>query len=539
MLASFPNREECVLADILERQATDRAGETYALFADGSAWSFAEAAERAWRFGNALLRDGVQPGASVAVWGPSSPELLQAWFGACAAGAVYVPLNPAARGAFLQHGLKVATPRVLVVHPGLMDRLAGLDVPTLELIVSLGDPPEIDLPWRTVSLASFLADAPATRPVLEKPREPWHDHMVIFTSGTTGPSKGVRLPYASQRLYADGFVWPEIGAEDRSLLAVPLFHVAGTSTVLAMLQRGGSLVLVPGFSAARFWDDVRRFGATTTAVLHGMVTVLMAQPETERDADNPLRIVYMGPLTRVDEFAHRYGVSVYTCFGMSEVPVPLRSGLNPTKEQTCGREYHPGYELRIVDEHDLPVPLGTPGELIVRHRHPWMMNGGYKDMPAATAEAWRNGWFHTGDQMLVDADGDYIFLDRTKDAIRRRGENVSSYEVETEILAHPDIDQAAAVAVEAPGVDASAHDQEVKVVVVPVQGRSVEPLELVEWLIPRMTRHMVPRYVEVVADLPRTPTAKVMKAELRARGVTPATWDRVAAGIELKRETLT
>jgi crotonobetaine/carnitine-CoA ligase len=538
MLAGFPTREECVLADLLERQATDRADDVYALFADGSMWSFAETAERAWRFGNALVRDGIQPGDSVGVWSPSSPALLQAWFGACAAGAVYVPLNVAARGAFLQHALNVAAPRALMVHTGLLDRLAGLDVPTLELIVVLGDPPELDLPWRTVSLASFLADAPATRPELDEPREPWHDHMVIFTSGTTGPSKGVRLPYASQRLYSDGFVWPEIGADDRALVAVPLFHVAGTATVLAMLQRGGSLALVPGFSGATFWDDVRRFGATTTAVLHGMVSVLMAQPETERDADNPLRIVYMGPLTRVDEFTRRYGVSVYTCFGMSEVPVPLRSELNPTKEQTCGREYHSGYELRIVDEHDLPVPRGTPGELIVRHRDPWMMNAGYKDMPAATAEAWRSGWFHTGDQMLVDADGDYMFLDRTKDSIRRRGENISSYEVEAEVLAHPDIDQAAAIAVAAPGVEASAHDQELKVVVVPVEGRSVEPRELVEWLIPRMPRHMVPRYVEVATDLPRTPTAKVMKAELRARGVTPATWDRVAAGIELKREKL-
>jgi carnitine-CoA ligase len=167
-----------------------------------------------------------------------------------------------------------------------------------------------------------------------------------------------------------------------------------------------------------------------------------------------------------------------------------------------------------------------------------MMNKGYKDMPAATAEAWRNGWFHTGDQMLVDEDGDYMFLDRVKDAIRRRGENISSYEVEVEILAHPDVDQVAAVAVVAPDVEASTHDQEVKVIVVPAEGRSLDPRALTEWLIPRMPRHMVPRYVEVVPELPRTPSHKIMKAQLRAEGVTPATWDRVAAGLELKREQL-
>jgi crotonobetaine/carnitine-CoA ligase len=536
---TLPSREECVLGDLLARQAIERPTDVFAHFSDGSSWTFDETAGRAWQFGNALVRDGVQPGDAVCVWGPNSPGLVEAWFGTCAAGAVYIPLNPAARGAFLQHTLNVAAPRVLVVHPGLMDRLADVDAPGLELIVALGEPADgVELPWRTVSAASFVANAETTRPSLDAPREPWDDHMVIFTSGTTGPSKGVRLPYASHRLYADGFVWPEIGAQDRSLVAVPLFHVAGTSTILAMLQRGGSIVLSSGFSARTFWDEVRRFDVTTTALLHGMISVLMAQPQSEHDADNPLSIVYMGPLTRVEEFTRRYGVSVYTCFGMTEVPVPLRSALNPSKEQTCGREFQEGYELRLVDEHDLPVPPGASGELIVRHRDPWMMNSGYKDMPGPTAQSWRNGWFHTGDQMRVDEDGDYMFLDRTKDSIRRRGENISSYEVESEVVAHPDVDQAAAVAVAAPGVDASAHDEEVKVVVVPVTGRSLDPQALVEWLIPRMPRHMVPRYIEVVAELPRTPTAKVMKAELRSQGVTPTTWDRVGAGIELKREQL-
>ena len=191
-----------------------------------------------------------------------------------------------------------------------------------------------------------------------------------------------------------------------------------------------------------------------------------------------------------------------------------------------------------MDEHDRPVPDGTPGELVVRHKYPWVINSGYKDMPVATASAWRNGWFHTGDQLMVDDDGEWIFVDRAKDAIRRRGENISSYEVEAEVLAHPDVDQVAAIAVPNPDMEQSAGDQEVKVVIVPVAGRSVDPTELVEFLIPRMPRHMVPRYIEVVDELPRTPSFKIKKADLRAAGLTAETWDREKAGIKLKREKL-
>jgi crotonobetaine/carnitine-CoA ligase len=271
--------------------------------------------------------------------------------------------------------------------------------------------------------------------------------------------------------------------------------------------------------------------------MHGMIAFLLAEPPSEHDADNPLRIVYMGPLSRVREFRERFGVDLYTAFGMTEVPCPLRSGLNPTNEQAVGRRFNSDFDARIVDEHDVPVPDGTPGELVLRHQLPWMMNSGYIDMPEATAYAWRNGWFHTGDQLVIDEDGDFVFVDRVKDAIRRRGENISSYEVEVEVLSHEAVDQVAAVGVANPDVDEDASEQEVKVVVVPVEGRTIDPRELIEYLIPRMPRHMVPRYVEVVAELPRTPSFKVKKGELRDAGVTPATWDREQAGIKLRRES--
>jgi crotonobetaine/carnitine-CoA ligase len=474
----------------------------------------------------------------VSVWAPTRPELVQAWFGINAAGAVYSPLSLAARGRFLEHVLNVAKPRILIAHSGLADRLVGLDVPTLEMVVTIGETVQADLPWRVVPFGQFVDGVAATRPQLEVPTEPWHDFALVFTSGTTGPSKGVRLSYASHHMYANNLLWDDVGEDDRFHMTLQLSHVAGTSTTYGMLQRGGSVVLPGDFNPRTFWTEVRDHGCTITFIIHAMILFLLNQPERDDDADNPLRYAYVGPLTRVEEFTRRFNLQIYTGFGMTELPFPLRSELNPTNEGTCGRAFRPGFEFRVVDEHDLPVPSGTPGELIVRHELPWVLNSGYKDMPEATAEAWRNGWFHTGDQLMMDERGDFYFVDRVKDAIRRRGENISSWEVEQEVIAHPDVAEAAAVGVVNPDVDESTTDQEVKVVVVPAEGRSVDPQQLVEYLIPRMPRHMVPRYVEVVDALPKSPSFKVQKGQLRDAGVTPGTWDREVAGIKLKREKL-
>jgi crotonobetaine/carnitine-CoA ligase len=536
-LDHFPSRQEAVIADILEARAARAPDSCVAVF-ENESWTSAEAACRAWTLANGLIAEGVVPGETVSVWGPTMPEIIQAWWGINAAGGIYAPLNLAARGSFLEHALNIATPRILIAHAGLLERLADVNVPTLELVVSIGAVPDVELPCRVITLAELLDGAASTRPELDVPREPWDDFALVYTSGTTGPSKGVRLSYASHRLYADNLVWAELGENDRFMIALPLSHVAGTSITYGMLQRGGTVVLPAAFNAKSFWDDIRTYGATATFIIHGMVSFLLAQPPSKRDRENPLRFVYMGPLTRVQDFCQRFDVRIYTGFGMTELPLALRSDLDPTHEATVGRPFNPDYECRLVDEHDLPVPDGTPGELIVRHKWPWVINSGYRGMPEATADAWKNGWFHTGDQLVVDAAGEWVFVDRAKDAIRRRGENISSYEVEAEVLSHQDVDQVAAIAVVNPDIEGTAGDEEVKVVVVPVVGRTVDPEELIRYLIPRMPRHMVPRYVEVADSLPRSPSFKIKKAELRAAGVTAATWDREQAGIKLKREQL-
>jgi carnitine-CoA ligase len=534
----FPTRDECVVPDLLAARAASTPDKPFLLFEEDQ-WSYAQAAVEAWRFGQALQRLDVAMGDYVSVWVPTGPDVLRAWFGANAAGAVYAPLNLAARGSYLEHTLNLAEAKVLVAHAGLLERLPGLDLPHLETVVVVGDAPEIELPWRIVPMDEALDGVPEDRPALPRPLEPWDDLSLIYTSGTTGPSKGVRAAHAAFWNYANCFVLPFVGGDDRYLSSLPMFHTAGTGITYSMLRAGGSVALNKGFSASRFWDDVRRFEATVTIAIHGMVTFMLDQPEKPDDADNPLRVVYMGPLSNHKEFARRYGCSVYTAYGMTEVPVPIVSDLDPDDEKSCGRAADPvHYELRLVDEHDVPVPPNTPGELVARHVLPWTINSGYKNMPEATAEAWRNGWFHTGDQFTQDEAGNFYFLDRIKDVIRRRGENISSFEVETEVLSHPLVKDAAAIAVPNPDLDEAAGDEEVKIAVVLQDGARLDPVELVDYLAGRMPAYWVPRFVEFMDALPRTESHKLKKVELREAGITPETWDREKAGITLKREVL-
>ena len=535
----FPTREECAVPDLLAARAAATPDKPFLVFEDET-WSYGDAAREAWRTANALIDAGVGFGDYVSVWMPTGPDVLRAWFGTNAAGAVYSPLSLAARGSYLEHTLNLAESKVLVAHHQLVDRLEGLNVPSLELIVLVGGDAEVELPWRTTTLEAILDGASEERPALPQSVEPWHDLSLIYTSGTTGPSKGVRASYAAFWNYARCFILPFVNEEDRYLNSLPMFYTAGTGITYSMLLAGGSVALNKGFNPRTFWDDVRRFEATITITIHGMVIFLLDQPPSPDDRTHTLRTVYMGPLSRHKEFAERFGVSIYTAYGMTEVPVPIVSDLHPEDERSCGHAADPvNYELRLVDEHDVPVAVGTPGELVVRHALPWTINSGYKNMPEATANAWRNGWFHTGDQFTLDEEGNFYFLDRKKDVIRRRAVNISSYEVEAEVISHPLVKDVAAIAVKNPDLEQTADDEEVKVCVVLEQGADLDPADLIEYLAGRMPRHWVPRYVEYMDELPRTESHKLKKGDLRDAGITPQTWDREKAGIKFKREVLT
>lgn len=529
-----PSRDKVVTRYLIDRLANEQPDKVLVKFDDnGEEWTYAAFREKILRTSIGLQSQGVSQGDHVLVFAPNSREQVLVFFALNYIGAVYVPINTAYKGSLLSHVINISDAKVAFVHASLVDRLEGIDTHKLEkLIVVGGKPASTVLPSVTYETALLPENgelAPLARPI-----EPWDPMSIIFTSGTTGPSKGVLSSYLHLFTNAGPESWPFVTSEDRYLINSPMFHIGGMGPMFCMLARGASFAMVERFDTTTYWDSVRNTEVTVAFLLGVMATFLEKLPEKDDDKDNPLRLVLMVPLaSNAESFSKRFGVDVYTIFNMTEISTPIVSEPNPKVRGTCGKA-RDGVEVRLVDENDCEVPLGAVGEMLVRTDRPWGMNSGYHKNPEATAKAWRNGWFHTGDAFTQDADGNFFFVDRMKDAIRRRGENISSFEVEAEVCAHPAVREAAAVA-----VPSELGEDDVLVCVAPVEGNEINPAELIEFLRERMAYFMIPRYIRVLPDLPKTPSAKVLKHELRAEGVTQDTWDREEAGIKVKGERFT
>jgi crotonobetaine/carnitine-CoA ligase len=528
-----PNRNECVLRYLLDRWAQARPDKAHVVFDDGEKWSFADVRERVVRKAAGLQKLGIKRGERVAVWLPNGRDGLTVFYALNYLGAVFVPLNTAYRGNLLAHVLENCGAEVMVAHPDLVPRLAEVDRAKLRTVVVTGNSTVSNSDFDIISYDS-LDGSEADLDPLDAPIQPWDLQSIIYTSGTTGPSKGVLSSYLHMYSNAGPEAWPMVGEDDRYMTVAPLFHIGGMGPPFVMLARGASVAIVENFSTEGFWDAVRRTECTVVFLLGVMATFLIKQPPRPNDREHSVRVAFMVPFTDdAPAFTERFGVDIYTIFNMTEVASPCVSEANPTKRGTCGKP-RPGVEVRLVDEYDCEVPVGSIGEMLVRMDRPWGLNSGYNNNPEATATAWRNGWFHSGDGFRQDEDGYFFFVDRVKDSIRRRGENISSFEVEVEVCAHPDVREAAAVA-----VPSEFSEDEVLVIVAPVPGRTVDVVKLSEFLAERMPYFMVPRYIRLLDELPKTPSAKVMKAELRSDGVTSDTWDRESAGLRLRREKLT
>ncbi len=523
-----PPSDGCVVRNLIDRGDTQHPDRVFAVFSSGEPhWTYAELRRQTIETAAGLIACGVRQGDHVAFWLPNGPAALRYFCAINYLGAVYVPFNLAYKGKILDHVIGLSDAKLIVVHADLFERLREADRGRLTTAIIVGAEPAAPIP----GIAHVIDGATgrhASDIALDRPIMPYDPQMIIFTSGTTGPSKGVLASYLHMYTMATSTL---AGAEiDRALAHLPMFHIAGLVVIIRMLSAGGSIAVFERFRTETFWRDVRRTGATHATLMGSMVSFLEALPRTEDEIATPLRHVIFQLTAETIAFARRIGVSYHTHFNMSEVSCPIISGLNPTKPGICGRP-RPGIEARIVDEHDFEVAPGTVGELILRADTPWTMNSGYYQDAEATARAWRNGWFHTGDAFRQDADDDFVFVDRIKDAIRRRGENISSYEVEAEVIGHPDVEDCAAVA-----VPAGDGEDEVLCLVQPRQGVAIDPRQLVEFLIPRLPHYMVPRYIRIIEQLPRTPTQKVQKHLLRDEGITTDTWDRVAAGILIGRD---
>ena len=493
---------------------------------DGEAYSYAEADALGRRWATALGACGVEAKTHVATLLDNGFPAQALWLGLGWLRAIEVPLNTALQGALLHHALAASDSRILVTTQAFLPLLEDLEdpLPALEQILLLDtDASATDLEIPCVDLRPHLEGAaPATD--LDGPE--YRDiAAILFTSGTTGPAKGVLMPWAT--VYQNWSWVPEdaVAPGEASYCAMPMFHNSGRSALNGALVRGARFVFREKFSGAQFWQDVRRHECRAASLVGPMTALLHSAPPRPDDADNPLRAILCGPLIReIEDFEKRFDLRVATGYGQTEIGMGVVTGWDHGPWANCGRvrRDYPYSEVRVVDENDEPLGPGEVGELVVRSAEPWALNAGYYGLPEATANAWRNGWFHTGDAFRYDEEGWFYLVDRMNDAIRRRGENISSFEVESLVVAHPEVLECAAIA-----VPAELGEDEVMAVIIVRDPAGFDASALLDWLEPRMPRYMLPRYVEVVEDFPRNATTqRVKKHELRARGVGSATWER-------------
>jgi crotonobetaine/carnitine-CoA ligase len=529
--SDIPSRDLCVLRHLLITRAAENPQKCFIRFETGETWTYKQALDHAKRAATGLAKLGVGPGDVVFVLLPNGPNFLKAWFGTNFLGAAVAAPNIAMRGATLQHLVTLSNAGVGVIDTKYLHRFEKLEMGKLKTLIVSEDPADASIKdIDHISVGTCFDSAnPSDAP--EVVVEPWQAQFILFTSGTTGPSKGAIVTYV--QMY-DMFLATSAGrlsSEDVYLASTPLFHVGGTRVVYGMLLLGGTVVLLSRFRTDTFWQTVQEYGATACVLIGATARFLENQAPRENDGHNCLRLVSMVPLVSDPQaFRRRFGVDLITSYGMSELSLPILSELNPVDPESCGR-LRPGYDARIVDENDCEVPIGEAGELILRADRPWTISPGYWRMAEATASAWRNGWFHTGDRFRRNLDGDFFFVDRQKDTIRRRGENISSLEVEAEILTHPDVMDAAVI-----GVSSPHGEDDIMALIVLEPNVTPAPQALLEYLHGRMAPFMLPRYFRFTADLPRTVSMRVQKHLLRAEGITSDCWDREAVGIMIKRE---
>ncbi len=488
-------------------------------FDDGRSWSCAQAWERTRATAAALRAAGLGPGDRLALFMPNGPEFLAAWWAGVALGSVIVPINTAYRGRVLERLLELARPRLLICADALRPRLAD---------VTVAPGPEVLGPEQ-------LDGDPRDAPVPVEVR-PWDTEAWIMTSGTTGPSKLATVTYLHTYVGARALGVGEAGGPEVVLIDTPLFHMASQYTALAGLLVGGRLVVQARPALDGYWERMAASGATFACVLSTVLPYLLRQEPTPAERSHHLNRMLVVPLPGdVPSFCRRVGLGQITAiYGSTEVPGLLAASVSTSQAPGYAGFVRPGYEVRLVDEHELEVPAGSVGEALVRHIWPWVITTDYVDDGAATARAWRNGWFHTGDLFRAEPSGALVFVDRAKDALRRRAEMVSAWEVERAVAEHEGVLEVAVVAF--PSDDGV--DDDVKAWVVPIDGLTLDYRDLLEHCVRRLPHFMVPRYFELVDRLPKTVSAKVLKHELRSRGNSATTWDRQAHGLDVTRRGL-
>jgi crotonobetaine/carnitine-CoA ligase len=523
-----------ILAELLTARAR-RSPDTVFLRTEQGDITYSQADDHADRYAAGLVAHGAEPGAPVVALMGNSADAVFTWFAVARIGAVYVPVNTALVGTGLAHTFRVTRARVAVVDAELLPQLLAVvgELDDLTTVLVRGAIPG-DLPRQPASVcfADFaLLGRPTEAPVPAAQQQPTPNEldpaMMLFTSGTTGVSKACVLSHRyvvrQGELHAQNL---GLTSNDVLYCPFPLFHLdAATLTVVAALTVGATAAIGTRFSASRFWDEVRSFDATVFNFMGATLTILWKQPSGTADRTHRVRLAWGVPMPDWKEaWEKRFGFPLFEVYGLTDGGVVAYDPLDtPRRHGSCGRII-PEYDVTIADTDGIPLPAGHTGEILIRPREPGTVMSEYYGMPDATAEAFRGGWLHTGDLGRLDRDGYLYFCGRAKDGIRRRGENISAFEVEQIVESHPGVLEAAAI-----GVPSELTEEDLKVCVVLRPGTQLSAEELIAHCAQRSAAYMVPRFVEFLPELPKTPTQKVEKFRLKEAGVTPATWDREAA----------
>lgn len=523
---------------VLKRQAEKYGDRTFCTFDDGTSFTFKELDRETDALATAFVDLGVKEGERIFSLLHNSRALLLAMIATHKCGAIYVPVNTELKGAFLQHQFKNTEPALVIVASDLRPVLDGIDTGCAKVLATVGAGADIaPLPGTKSHRFETLLETTPRADALAAPT-PRDVCMIMFTSGTTGPAKGVLMPHALCFYYAlSASRYAELGDKDCMYISMPLFH--GTAALLqfyASLLAGARAHVAKRFSATSWLSDIRACRATVTYAVGVMPEFILKQPQRAEDSDNLLRAVWSVPVSNTwgRQFEERFGTKIFQGYGMTEFSVCVWGNLSdPVVAGCAGRVVDDFFELRIIDpETDEALPAGVVGEIAIRPKEPFVFMAGYFRMPEKTAEAWRNLWFHTGDAGYLAEDGQLFYVDRIRDRIRRRGENISAYEIEEVINSHADVEQCAVVGVKAEGAGG---EDEVMAFVVRRSNAKMDARDLLDWCAPRMPRYAVPRFIEFVQEIERTASGKIRKQALRDIGVSAQTWDRERHGYVLAR----
>lgn len=518
-------------------RAVERFADRIFLDFQGETYSYVEVDRLSTRLAHGLGERGVKRGDRVGSLLDNNIDAVTLWLAVNKLGAINVPVNTAYKGEFLRHQFADAGCQLMVAEPDyalrVIDIADGLPVGERLLVRGKGELPPSDRLKVEALTDAMSAD---TTPLLDE-NTPTDLSMLIFTGGTTGPSKGCMISHN----YACNLARQVLKREERTMddvnwTPLPLFHMnAVAGSILSCMMVGARVAIFPRFSVSKFWDDIERSGATVANLLGSMIGFIAHAPDTDAmlRCVGQLKAVRGSPFTPElhDIWQKRFGVkhTGSNGYGLTEAArvTTLADGI-ASPPGSSGR-VNDDFDVRIVDEDDNEVPAGTSGEIVVRPRHPGIMFDGYWNRPDDTLKVMRNLWLHTGDIGKFDEEGFFYFIDRKKDYLRRRGENISSFEIENSLKRHPLVKEVAVHAVLADSED------EVKATIVLEAGAVLSEEEYCRWCADQVPYFAVPRFYEFRSDLPRSPVGRILKYQLRDEGCTIATWDRETAGFELKK----